>query len=363
MRLLLVSLGLLGYVALAGCGIVITEKVVLRHPENRHTVECGPYFKGGMSSPAQIGAEYALAECVRSYERQGYLRVGREVTDSGPTEPPIDSESAFGRSTDALQLDSYAEQLSQEDRQSLDLIKVRAQQGDVRSQVFLGITYFGGQEVSQDYTAAFYWFRKAAEQGDPTAQAALGGLYLEGLGTQKDVAKAVRSLKRATQQGHGGAQAALAELYWHGNGVPKDRRKAMEMFRQAAERGVPLAQVRLSFQYLMDYIDSRTGGPEKALHWLYKAANQGYGPAQHLLGTWFSTHMKLLGGPVDLVEAYKWYIISGAHGAGKAHEDMARLEKVMTPKQIREAQRLALKWMAEENQRNLLDQVRGAQIE
>lgn len=329
MRLLLVSLGLLGYVALDGCGIVITEKVVLRHPENRHTVECGPYFKGGMSSPAQIGAEYALAECVRSYERQGYLRAGRELPDSGPTEPSIDLELALGDwnafgDSDALFRESFSDVHTEIKPETVASVKALAQQGNVRSQVLLGKAYHLGVALPQNDTEAFYWFRRAAEQGDAEAPEFLAIMYSLGLGTTQDMSKAVEWYQRAANQGNRYAQTTLADRYWHGRGVPKDRRRALELYAQAAEQGIPHAQFMLASDYFVDYSRGRSG-PEKGLGWLYKAANQGYGPAQLVLGIYFATGGKSPPEPVDLVEGYKWYVISGAHGAGMAHEFMVGL--------------------------------------
>ncbi|MBP3431190.1 MAG: sel1 repeat family protein, partial [Barnesiella sp.] len=44
-----------------------------------------------------------------------------------------------------------------------------ADQGDATAQTSLGVAYCRGEGVSQDYTQAFYWWRKAAEKGHSLA--------------------------------------------------------------------------------------------------------------------------------------------------------------------------------------------------
>jgi TPR repeat protein len=44
---------------------------------------------------------------------------------------------------------------------------------DPLEQYYLGLRYFEGNGVAQDYRQAVYWFRKAVEQGDADAIGAL----------------------------------------------------------------------------------------------------------------------------------------------------------------------------------------------
>lgn len=71
-----------------------------------------------------------------------------------------------------------------------ELIKQRAEQGDVDAQLHLGMKYELGIGVRQDYAEAAKWTRKAAEQGHAAAQSALGMMYLLGLGVRQDYAEA-----------------------------------------------------------------------------------------------------------------------------------------------------------------------------
>jgi TPR repeat protein len=65
-----------------------------------------------------------------------------------------------------------------------------AEQGDADAQINLGVMYFTGRGVPQDYAAPTSWYRKAAEQGDAGAQYRLGVMYAYGHGVPKDYTSA-----------------------------------------------------------------------------------------------------------------------------------------------------------------------------
>ena len=49
--------------------------------------------------------------------------------------------------------------------------------GNADAQVTLGVMYYAGEDVPQDYKKALKWFQKAANQGDDNAQYHLGLMY------------------------------------------------------------------------------------------------------------------------------------------------------------------------------------------
>src|ERR1043166_1191430 len=55
-----------------------------------------------------------------------------------------------------------------------------AERGEARAQAYLGFMYQYGHGVPQNYTLAYYWYRRGAEQGNATAQHLLGLLYDKG---------------------------------------------------------------------------------------------------------------------------------------------------------------------------------------
>lgn len=86
----------------------------------------------------------------------------------------------------------------------------------------LGLQYYNGQGVPQDYATARQWWEKAAAQGDVSAQYNLGVLYAEGQGVPQDYVQARQWYEKAAAQGNASAQNNLGTLYINGQGVPQD---------------------------------------------------------------------------------------------------------------------------------------------
>ena len=91
----------------------------------------------------------------------------------------------------------------------------------------------------------FEIIKKTAKQGDAMAQHKLGLMYKIGLEVPKDMAKAVSWYRLAAVQGHAAAQSSLGTMYLKGDGVTEDDSEAVHWFRLAAEQGDKLAQFSL----------------------------------------------------------------------------------------------------------------------
>ena len=132
-----------------------------------------------------------------------------------------------------------------------------------------------GLEAAQrgDFVTALREWKPLAEQGVAGAQFNLGIMYYEGQGVPQDYGVALKWYRRAAEQGHAGAQYNLAEMYRGGQGVPQDYGVALKWYRKAAEQGYDPAQSNLGLMYgtglgvLQDYI--------KAHMWANIAAAQG----------------------------------------------------------------------------------------
>ncbi|MFD0966080.1 tetratricopeptide repeat protein [Seminibacterium arietis] len=59
------------------------------------------------------------------------------------------------------------------DYQMIQLYQEVAEQGDAKAQRMLGLMYYNGKGVEQDYQQAFEWSQKSAEQGDAKVQGML----------------------------------------------------------------------------------------------------------------------------------------------------------------------------------------------
>ncbi len=115
-------------------------------------------------------------------------------------------------------------------------LRQSAEQGNADAQARLGLLYYRGRGVRQDYAEALRWSRQAAGQGDAVAQFNLGFMYAKGRGIPQDLAEAARWYRRAADQGHADAQSSLGLMYDKGQGVPRDPVEAHKWLSLAAAR-------------------------------------------------------------------------------------------------------------------------------
>ena len=113
-----------------------------------------------------------------------------------------------------------------------------------------------------------------------------------------------------------------------------------------ADAGEATAQHDLGFLY-----SDGLGVPQdhvEAARWYRRAAEQGHPTAQRGLGLMYSDG---LGVPQDYVEAHIWLNLAGSKLTGESREKAVAarddLAKLMTPAELRDAQRRAREWHAE----------------
>jgi TPR repeat protein len=94
-------------------------------------------------------------------------------------------------------------------------LRERAEQGDAVAQRFLGLRYYRGLGVKQDYAEALRWFHKAAGQGDADAQFSLGFEYYDGRKVAKDNVAALMWMILASRGSGGGGQSESQEIITH----------------------------------------------------------------------------------------------------------------------------------------------------
>jgi uncharacterized protein len=112
-----------------------------------------------------------------------------------------------------------------------------AEDGNAAAQVNLGLHYYNGQGVPQNYVLARQWWEKAAAQGHAGAQVSLGTLSLMGYGVPKDYQQAMRWFRLAADQDDALAQMKLGVIYERGDGIPPDFVQAHKWYNLAAAKG------------------------------------------------------------------------------------------------------------------------------
>lgn len=152
---------------------------------------------------------------------------------------------------------------------SLSVIKEAGNAGVVDAQYKLGLACKHGTSVSKDRDDAIGWFRLSADQGHLPSCFELGHmLWLAGRDSKPR--EASMWLTRGASCGHVPSQVLLAQMHE----AFDQQEDARYWFTEAASRGSAEAQYWLY----------KFGHEEKALGWLRKAAEQGFGRATVELG-------------------------------------------------------------------------------
>ena len=182
-------------------------------------------------------------------------------------------------------------------KREIQNLKNLANQKNASAQFRLGMMYYEGRGVIQNFEMAAHWFKQAAMQGLDEAQFILGLMYKkEDQGVTKNFEIAAHWFKQAAEQVHVEAQNNLGLLYYEGKGVTQNFEIAAHWFKQAAEQGLAVAQSNLGGMYYEGkgvtknfektfnwYKQAAMQGYEKAVDWFKQAAMQGHVEAQTVL--------------------------------------------------------------------------------
>ena len=77
----------------------------------------------------------------------------------------------------------------------------------------MGVCYYKGNGVEQNYLEAVKWQRKSAEQGNDWGQYNLANCYFDGKGVEQDDEEGEKWMRKSAEQGN---EDALAFLEEHG---------------------------------------------------------------------------------------------------------------------------------------------------
>lgn len=145
-----------------------------------------------------------------------------------------------------------AKQTLEEATDSIKTIYKNAQGGDASAQNIVGMWYYNGRHVDQDYKLAAKWWSRAAKAEDAQAIGNLGLCYQTGHGVDRDSLRATGLYNRSIREGNTEllkrmaasadkgnvfSQVYMALCYQKGIGVKKDIYKASSYFEMAAKKG------------------------------------------------------------------------------------------------------------------------------
>ena len=138
-----------------------------------------------------------------------------------------------------------------------DTLRTKAAQGEAEAAFYLGSEYFYGENRTQNYTLAAYWFLKAAEKGIPEAQFNYASCLESGRGVKRDLQEAFAWYEKAARSGFEPASFRMAKFYMSGmqdkNGMVQlqpSMTTAVEILGKLAARNYEPAELELA-AYLM----------------------------------------------------------------------------------------------------------------
>jgi len=169
--------------------------------------------------------------------------------------------------------------------EEVPVLQQRAEAGDLRSQLMLGMLYqLGCGVIKPDASLELAWYHKAADQGSSMAENQIGTYF--DLREGHDQAEGLKWYRKAADRGDAAAQNNVAIMYAEGLGVKADLAEAAAWYRKAVENG--------AYRDLSDLLllyDSGKALPEKSLEenkkkglrLIQSLADQGIAEAQYAL--------------------------------------------------------------------------------
>lgn len=170
-------------------------------------------------------------------------------------------------------------------KDTLTILTEKATAGDAVAQNALGLWYYTGKNVKQDYETALKWWAKSADQGNEYAIGNMAMCYQLGKGIKRDSVMAISLYKKAVQKGNPDivpqheklaenkenlfSNTLMYEFYTNGIGVKRNPVKAADYQEVLAESGDVDRQYRQALYYL------NNDQADKAAPWFKAAAQQG----------------------------------------------------------------------------------------
>ena len=227
-------------------------------------------------------------------------------------------------------------------QQAFLVAKKAAEAGSVEGALLLGLMYDYGISVAANPSDAVSWYEKAAS--NPVGAFLLGTHLSQGTGVGKDLVKGQALLQQAANagfsyanlnlavlqqqegkaflpfldkamsSGNSAASLLLADYYLSLANNEQQMKQAHDIYQRIAETGDKEGQIKLAYM-----LEHGMGGPVDVINaqkWYAMAAEQGDPVAQYLLGNLYQ--LGHLDSKPDYAEAKKWYSSSQANYAPAA---------------------------------------------
>ena len=208
------------------------------------------------------------------------------------------------------------------------MCKKLAEKGNSETYAMLGIQYWRGDGVIEDYIEAYKWLLLAGVNGDDVA--AIKQDLAEKM-TPAQISESQRLAKEFLQK----KKPKTANAQEGQNIQREDMEVIFNWLIKDAEKGNITTQKQLGDAYYYGMGIQRNF--LEAIKWYSKAAQKGSSEAQKSLANMYYDGQGVV---IDYVESYKWALIAGMNG-----ENVSSIQRLlvlqMTPEQIDKAKKLA----------------------
>ena len=171
--------------------------------------------------------------------------IGSSHTTISPSTDPM-KRPAVTSDAESLYQDAVAhlvgDGVPKDSDKALEFYRQAADKGHPQAQEDLGLIYYTGYKVKQNYVEAVKWYKKAALQGRIKSAYDLGIMHCRGEGTPVDDSEGAKWILVAAEAGSAEAQWALALMYGRGQGVPQDEETARQWIRRAGDQDYECAK-------------------------------------------------------------------------------------------------------------------------
>lgn len=242
----------------------------------------------------------------------------------------------------------WGENQSQDYKQSYEWATKAADRNHARAQCLLGICRAMGLGIDQNTTVMLYWLHKSSEFRDVGGLYCLAQCYEKGWGIPQNLQTALYFYAEAANLGDAVSKKKAKELteviddankeytaedieqwfekgeeyYFGDEETEPNYKEAIKWYRKAAKAGHADAQFSLGYCYLNG--QGVATDEEVACKWLKKATEQKHPEAMYNLGTCFEQG---LGVPIDIEKALSLYTEAKQLGYADANEAIGQLNR------------------------------------
>ena len=150
-----------------------------------------------------------LPEYIKKLAEEKFKKINEAMIVVREELKNVGNNNTYIPKTDETKLEYYEKS---NDPNLISYFRKNADLGYAEAQFYLGLRYYEGRGIAQDYTEAVRWYKKAADQGHAVAQNNLGFCYEYGRGVEKDYAQAAYWYVKAIENGQERAREDLIVL-------------------------------------------------------------------------------------------------------------------------------------------------------